>query len=189
MLDRRQPYVLQVRRAVGSGIIAARRSNSAHHRRSWPAKLWCQPHVSGFPGSIRKLLGLSALIDWLRSLRLARPPRPGRRGGLFFDCNDAGRQEAAGYGWKLSRQGLVRHSRRTGTAEPAHAEGVRRSPICSREARGSPVILDANRNDIDLRLDVSLDAGSREAEAIEVPILYEDMRVGEVDGRRFREGP
>jgi hypothetical protein len=37
--DRRQSYILRLRRVMGSGFIALRRSNIAHHRRSWPANL------------------------------------------------------------------------------------------------------------------------------------------------------
>jgi hypothetical protein len=49
--DRRQAYVLGFRSAMGCGITGLRRSNIAHHRRSWPASLAEAAH------SLRKLFG------------------------------------------------------------------------------------------------------------------------------------
>jgi hypothetical protein len=52
---RRRPRVRGVSRVEGSGVIAPRRSNIAHHRRSWPAR-W-----------LHKTLFSFILCAWLRS--------------------------------------------------------------------------------------------------------------------------
>ena len=89
--DRRQSYVLQVRRAAGFRIIGLRRSNIAHHRRSWPASthdstLWREIPRDGYSITVDSRMGdrphfeydagllEEPGIDQRRSPKCRRPP-------------------------------------------------------------------------------------------------------------------